>query len=68
MKKNFPRLSKMCIIIIVIRKEGDKPDDEEECSFLDLAAAVFDLWYSVFSDVGIKSEYWSVCLLGRCGA
>ena len=55
MKKNFPRLSKMCIIIIVIRKEGDKP-------------AVFDLWYSVFSDVGIKSEYWSVCLLGRCGA
>lgn len=50
----------MCIIIIVIRKEEDKPDDEEECSFPDLAAAVFDLWYSVFSDVGIKSEYWSV--------
>lgn len=55
----------MCIIIIVIRKEGDKPDDEEECSFSDLAAAVFDLWHGVFPDAGVKSEYRSVCLLGR---
>ena len=30
---------------------------KKNAAFQIFAAAVFDLWYSVFSDVGIKSEY-----------